>query len=115
VRHNLVSVLGYTVVAMLGGGAFGLLAGVVSLLTSPQFARGTADPAVNPLPVAVPAVGLAGVVILSVALVVVTALATGLFATFSTAFYRTIRPTDDRSTRDDLGGSDPRDDAGALG
>jgi hypothetical protein len=47
--------------------------------------------------------------------VVVTALATGLFATFSTAFYRTIRPTDDRSTRDDLGGSDPRDDAGALG
>jgi hypothetical protein len=106
VRHNLVSVLGYTVVAMLGGGAFGLLAGAVSLLTSPQFVRGTANPTTNLLPVAVPAVGLAGVVALSVALVAVTALATGLFATFSTAFYRTVRPTDGRASRSDTAALD---------
>jgi hypothetical protein len=101
VRNHLVSVLGYSVVAMLGGGAFGLLAGLVSLLTSAQFSRGAAGPAANPLPAEVPAVGLVGVVVLAALLVVVTVLFTGLFATFSTAFYRTVRPADDHTPGDD--------------
>jgi hypothetical protein len=104
VRHNLVAVLGYTVLSAVGGAVFGLFGGLVSLLTSPQFSRrpGMAGesmgPAASPLPVDLPTVGIAGTAVLVLLLVVLTGLFGGLFATFSTAFYRTIRPVDDRPT-----------------
>jgi hypothetical protein len=104
VRHNLVAVLGYTVLAVVGGAVFGLFGGLFSLLTSPQFSQrpgmagGSVGPAASPLPVDIPTVGIAGTVMLVILLVVLTGLFGGLFATFSTAFYRTIRPVDDRTT-----------------
>jgi hypothetical protein len=105
VRHNLVAVFGYTVLAAVGGVVFGLFGGVFSLLTSPQFSQGpgrSVDP-VGPLPVELPSVGIAGTAVLVALLVVLTGLFAGLFATFSTAFYRTIRPVDDQPTEDTSG------------
>jgi len=100
VRHNLVAVLGYTLVTTVGGAAFGLFGGLFSVLTSPRLSgpgRGvdgaTATPLANLLPVDIPAVGLAGTVGLAVLLVVASGLFGGFFAAFSTAFYRRIRPT----------------------
>jgi hypothetical protein len=107
VRHNLVAVFGYTVLAAVGGAVFGLFGGVFSLLTSPQLSQrpsvggGAVGPAASPLPFNLPSVGLAGTAVLVVLLVILTGLFAGLFATFSTAFYRTIRPADDRTTRGD--------------
>jgi hypothetical protein len=109
VRHNLVAVFGYTVLAALGGAVFGLFGGVFSLLTSPQFSQSPGSvvdpvgPAASPLPFNLPSVGLAGTAVLVVLLVMLTGLFAGLFAAFSTAFYRTIRPVDDRSTADGTG------------
>ncbi|WP_136591182.1 DUF7847 domain-containing protein [Salinigranum halophilum] len=104
VRHNLVAVFGYTVLASVGGAVFGVFGGVFSLLTSPQFSQGesvdTVGPAAGPLPVDLPSVGLAGTAVLVVLLVILTGLFAGLFATFSTAFYRTIRPVDEHTTED---------------
>jgi hypothetical protein len=106
VRHNLVAVLGYTVLAVVGGAVFGLFGGLFSLLTSPQFAQrpgmagGSVGPAASPLPVDIPTVGIAGTAILVILLVVLTGLFGGLFATFSTAFYRAIRPVDTRPAED---------------
>ena len=100
VRHNLVAVLGYTVVTTVGGAVFGLFGGLFSLLTSPRLSgpgRGvdgaTATPLANALPVDIPAVGIAGTVGLALLLVVGSGLFGGFFAAFSTAFYRRIRPT----------------------
>jgi hypothetical protein len=112
VRHNLVAVFGYTVLAAVGGAVFGLFGGVFSLLTSPQFSQspeGSVDPVgpgAGPLPVELPSVGLAGTAVLVVLLVILTGLFAGLFATFSTAFYRTIRPVDDHPTEDGTGVSE---------
>ena len=98
VRHNLVSVVGYTLLVSVGGGVFGLVAGLFSVLTSPQAAGGMGEggvgsaPAATPLPVDLPSVGLAGTAVLVVLLVVVTGLFGGFFAAYSTAFYRQIRP-----------------------
>jgi hypothetical protein len=109
VRHNLVAVVGYTVLAAVGGAVFGLFGGVFSLLTSPQFSRGPGGsvgpvgPAASPLPVELPSVGLAGTAVLVVLLVILTGLFGGLFATFSTAFYRTIRPVDGQPTEHESG------------
>jgi hypothetical protein len=109
VRHNLVAVFGYTVVAAVGGAVFGLFGGVFSLLTSPQFTQGpgggveSVGPAAGALPVELPSVGLAGTAVLAVLLVILTGLFGGLFATFSTAFYRTIRPVDSRPTDGETG------------
>jgi hypothetical protein len=102
VRHNLVAVVGYTLVTAAAGAAFGLFGALFSLLTSPRLSgpgRGTgvdgatATPLANSLPVDIPAVGLAGTVGLVVLLVVCSGLFGGFFAAFSTAFYRRIRPT----------------------
>jgi hypothetical protein len=104
VRHNLVAVLGYTVLAVVGGAVFGLFGGLFSLLTSPQFSQrpgsdaAAMGTAASPLPVDLPTVGIAGTALLVLLLVVLTGLFGGLFATFSTAFYRRIRPVDDRTT-----------------
>jgi hypothetical protein len=95
VRHNLLAVLGYTLLTAVGGAVFGLVGGLFSLLTSPASpgaAVPTSTPAASHLPVAVPSVGIAGTVGLVVVLVVATALFGGFFAAFSTAFYRAIRP-----------------------
>jgi energy-converting hydrogenase Eha subunit G len=48
-------------------------------------------------------VGLAGTAVLVVLLVILTGLFGGLFATFSTAFYRTIRPVDGQPTEHESG------------
>jgi hypothetical protein len=80
-----------------------LFGGVFSLLTSPQFSQGPGrsvdliGPVAGPLGVELPSVGIAGIAVLVVLLVILTGLFAGLFATFSTAFYRTIRPIDDTS------------------
>jgi hypothetical protein len=109
VRHNLVAVVGYTVLAAVGGAVFGLFGGVFSLLTSPQFSQspgGSVEPvgpAAGLLPVDLPSVGLAGTAVLVVLLVILTGLFAGLFATFSTAFYRTIRPVGDQPSEDTTG------------
>jgi hypothetical protein len=105
VRHNPVSVLGYTVLATIGGAAFGVFGGAFSLLTSPQFSqrptvgRGAVGPAAGPLPVDLPSLGLAGTAVL----VVLFSILTGLFAAFSTAFYGTIRPVEDQPAEEGTG------------
>jgi hypothetical protein len=98
VRHNVVSVLGYTLLTATGGAVFGLFGGLFSLLTTPRPPTGPgmngAAPAATPFPVHLPTVGLAGTLGLAVLLVVLTGVFGGLFAAFSTAFYRGIRPSD---------------------
>lgn len=95
VRHNLLAVLGYTLLTAVGGAVFGLVGGLFSLLTSPTSPGADippSAPAASHLPVAVPSVGIAGTVGLLVVLLVATALFGGFFAAFSTAFYRAVRP-----------------------
>ncbi|WP_380681289.1 hypothetical protein [Salinigranum sp. GCM10025319] len=98
VRHNLLAVVGYTLLVGIGGGVFGLVAGLFSVLTTPS-AAGTmggngvgSTPAATPLPVDLPSVGLPGTVVLVLLLLLVTGLFGGFFAAYSTAFYRQIRP-----------------------
>lgn len=100
VRHNLLAVLGYTVVVGVVGAGFGVFGAVFSLLTSPQLAGpepgiggaapGTAAP---PVPIDAPSVGPAVVVGVTVLFVLVSGVVGGFFAAYSTAFYRRIRPT----------------------
>jgi hypothetical protein len=96
VRHNLVSVLGYSLLTAAGGAVFGLFGGLFSLLATPRpptrGMNGAAPPAAVPFPADLPTLGLAGTAGLAVLLVVLTGVFGGLFAAFSTAFYREIRP-----------------------
>lgn len=96
VRHNLVSVLGYSLLTAAGGAVFGLFGGLLSLLTTPRPSpamNGAAPPAAAPLPFDLPTVGLVGTVGLALLLVILTGAFGGLFAAFSTALYREIRPS----------------------
>ncbi|KAB1186586.1 MULTISPECIES: hypothetical protein [Haloferax] len=99
VRHNLVSVLGYTVVVTVGGAVLGVFGALFSLLTGPVFpaqSTGVADvgaaPVTAPELFGLPSVGLGATVGLVVLLVVVSSVLGAFFATYSTAFYRSIRP-----------------------
>jgi hypothetical protein len=99
VRHNLLAVLGYTVVVGVVGAVFGLFGAVFSLLTSPRLtgagagmggtAPGTTAP---PVPVDAPSVGPVIVAGLVVVFVLASGLFGGFFAAYSTAVYRRIRP-----------------------
>ncbi|KTG22890.1 DUF7847 domain-containing protein [Haloferax profundi] len=99
VRNNLLSVFGYTILVTIGGGVFGIIGGLFSLLTSPTFQNqgasmtgtGAASPATS-LPVNVPSIGIVGIVGFAVVLVVFSGIFGGFFAAYSTAFYRSIRP-----------------------
>ncbi|WP_416838845.1 hypothetical protein [Haloferax sp. DFSO52] len=99
VRHNIVSVLGYTIIVTVGGAVLGVFGALYSLLTRPSFSAprpgmtevGT-SPAVTPQLLDVPSVGIAGMVGLVVVLLLVSSLFGGFFAAYSTAFYRSIRP-----------------------
>lgn len=100
VRHNLLSVFGYTVIVVVAGSVFGLFGGLFSLVTAPSFRSGRMGPSAvgaapdpTPLPLEVPEFGLVGVVGLALLYVLLSGLFGGLFAAYSTAFYREIRPT----------------------
>lgn len=99
VRHNLLAVLGYTVVVGVVGAGFGLFGAVFSLLTTPRFTgagtgmAGAAPGATAPpVPVGAPSVGPAAVVALAVVFVLASGVVGGFFAAYSTAVYRRIRP-----------------------
>lgn len=97
VRHNLLSVFGYTITVTIVGALFGLFGGAFSLLTSPSMPSASATgvstaPPATPLPVDIPSVGPAGMVGLAILYVIITGLFGGFFSAYSTAFYRSIRP-----------------------
>ncbi|MFC7203084.1 hypothetical protein ACFQJC_06135 [Haloferax namakaokahaiae] len=93
VRQNLLSALGYTILVSIGGGVMGLLGAAYSVLTTPSVSESAATPAVPASPLGVPSVGIVGTVVFLVLLVVLSGLFGGFFAAYSTAFYRSIRPT----------------------
>ena len=105
VRNNLVSVLGYSVITGLGGLLAGGFAVVISLLLTPSLRHqgaamtgsGAGAPAASTLS-GLPTVGVVGMVALAVGLVLVSGLIGGFFAAYSTAFYRSIRPTNPETT-----------------
>ncbi|WP_348612927.1 hypothetical protein [Halobaculum rarum] len=80
VRRNVVSVLGYTVLVGVLAGAFGLVVGLGSVLTSPSM-----QAAVDPSAVGLPSLGT---VATSAVLVVLGTLFGGFFGTLSVAYYR---------------------------
>ena len=80
VRRNLVPTLGYSLLAWTAGLGFGAVAAVASLLLS-------TPPAAMP---SLPQVSTGAAVVLGVAVVVLTALFSAFFMTFSVAFYRGI-------------------------
>lgn len=99
VRHNLVSVFGYTLVVTVGGAVLGVVAAVFSLLTTPAVPvqrPGVTEvgvtPAATPQLLGLPSVGLVGTLGLAVIVLVASSLVGAFFATYSTAFYRSIRP-----------------------
>ncbi|WP_411967995.1 hypothetical protein [Haloferax sp. YSSS75] len=99
VRHNLVSVFGYTIVVTVGGAVLGLVGVVFSLLTTPTMPPqrpGVTDvsvaPAATPHLFGLPSVGLVGTLGLAALVLVVSSLVGAFFAAYSTAFYRSIRP-----------------------
>lgn len=79
VRHNLVSVLGYTAILLVGSVVLGGVSGVISLLFTPQSTG-------LPLP------DLSAAVLVAAAIVYVVSIAIlgGFYATYSVAFYRSI-------------------------
>ncbi|MEA1931235.1 MAG: hypothetical protein U9O06_06780 [Euryarchaeota archaeon] len=94
VRRNLSTVFGYNLITGIVGAGVGLLTGVISVLSNPSF---TASPgATTPMSgvaESVPTIGTAGVVGLTLVVVLLSAGVGGLFAAYSTAVYRSIRPT----------------------
>ncbi|NLV03275.1 hypothetical protein C5B89_13635 [Haloferax sp. Atlit-47N] len=105
VRNNLVSVFGYSVIVGLGGLVAGVFGGVASLLLTPSLRHqgtavagaGSGAPAASAFS-SLPAIGVVGMVAVAVGLVLVSGLIGGFFAAYSTAFYRSIRPTDPETT-----------------
>ncbi|CQR51993.1 DUF7847 domain-containing protein [Haloferax massiliensis] len=105
VRRNIVSVLGYSVITGLGGVLAGAFAVVISLLLTPSLRHqgtavagsGTGAPAASAFS-SLPTVGVVGMVALAVGLVLFSGLIGGFFAAYSTAFYRSIRPTNPETT-----------------
>jgi len=86
VRSNLLSVLGYTFLLVVGAGLVGALAAVASVVAAPQ-------PAGSPIAELIPldfSVGLA--VVGSIGYVLLTGLLGAFYATYSVAFYQSIRP-----------------------
>lgn len=85
VRRNLLSVIGYTIILVLGGAIFGGVGGAASVLLSPQAAE-------LPLP------DLSLPVLIGAAVVYVLAIAVlgAFYAAYSVAFYRSIDATDRR-------------------
>jgi len=77
VRDNILSVTGYTILLVVGGAGFGLLAGSISLLFAP------AESPFSLLPVSF-GFQLGGMVVL----IAMTAVFVAVYATYSTAFYR---------------------------
>ncbi|WP_424009162.1 hypothetical protein [Haloferax denitrificans] len=105
VRNNIVSVLGYSVITGLGGVLAGAFAVVISLLLTPSLRHqgaavagaGSGAPAASAFS-SLPTVGVVGMVVVAVGLVLVSGLVGGFFAAYSTAFYRSIRPTNPETT-----------------
>ncbi|MFC7185587.1 hypothetical protein [Halorubrum yunnanense] len=89
VRSNLLSVLGYTLILLVGSVVFGTLAAVASILLAPRPAGAAATPfadlaSVEPtLPV---------LVVAGVAYLLLTSAFAAFYATYSVAFYESTRP-----------------------
>ncbi|MFC6614251.1 hypothetical protein ACFQAS_04655 [Halopenitus salinus] len=79
VRHNLVSVLGYTAILLVGSVVLGGVSGVASLLFTPQ---------TTGLPLPDPSTAV--LVVAAIVYVVSIAVLGGFYATYSVAFYRSI-------------------------
>lgn len=94
VRGNLLTVLGYNLITGTVGAIVGLLSAVVSVLSNPSFAAppGGMTPT-SQLVEAVPTIGTASTVGLTLVVVLLTAVVGGVFSAYSTAVYRAIRPT----------------------
>ncbi len=92
VRQNLLTVFGYNVITGVGGIGLGVLAAVVSLLAAPMPA-GQAETTTATALTEFASVGLAGSIALTLGVLVLSAFVGGFFAIFSTALYRSIRPT----------------------
>lgn len=94
VRGNLLTVFGYNLITGTIGAVTGLLSAVVSMLSNPSFAAppGGMTPT-SQLAGSVPTIGTAGIVGLTLVVVVLTAVVGGVFLVYSTAVYRAIRPT----------------------
>ncbi|MFC6875475.1 DUF7847 domain-containing protein [Halobellus marinus] len=79
VRHNLLTVLGYSLILLTGSILFGSIAGVASLLLSPQ-----------PTGLPLPDPSLPLLVVAAIVYVVIIAVLGAFYATYSVAFYRSI-------------------------
>lgn len=93
VRQNLSTVFGYNLITGIVGAGIGLLTGVLSILSTPSFAAppGATTP-MSGLAESLPTIGTAGVVGLTLVVVLLSAVVGGIFAAYSTAVYRSIRP-----------------------
>lgn len=89
VRSNLVSVVGYTLVLLAGSVALGTLAAVASIVFGPQSAGAAATPLADLVPVepTLPVLVVAGVGYL-----LLTSVFAAFYATYSVAFYESVRP-----------------------
>jgi hypothetical protein len=94
VRHNLLSVVGYTLLVGAGSAVFGLVVGLYSILTTRGVRPGPTEVETPAAQFATSLPTLGPVAAIGVGLVVLglTAVAGAFFATYSTAFYRRIRP-----------------------
>ena len=92
VRGNLLTVFGYNLITGIVGGGGGLLAGVISILSTPSFATppGATAPTTQ-IAGSVPTIGTVGAVGLTLVVVLLSALFGGVFAVYSTVVYRSIR------------------------
>ena len=92
VRGNLLTVFGYNLITGIVGGGVGLLAGVISILSTPSFATppGATTPP-SQLAGSVPTLGTVEAVGLTLVVVLLSALFGGVFAVYSTVVYRSIR------------------------
>jgi len=92
VRGNLLTVFGYNLITGIVGGGVGLLAGVISILSTPSFATPPGATAPTPrLAGSVPTLGTVEAVGLTLVVVLLSALFGGVFAVYSTVVYRSIR------------------------
>lgn len=93
VRHNLVSVFGYTIIVTIGGTVMGVFGALFSLLTMPTFPNAATSPEATSQLLNLPSVGIVGTIGLLLLLVAFSGVFGGFFAAYSTAFYRSIRPS----------------------
>lgn len=94
VRGNLPTVFGYNLITGTTGVLFGVFSAAVAVLSNPSAAAppDTATPA-SGLAGSLPTIGTVETVGLTLVGILLTALTGGLFAVYSTAIYRSIRPT----------------------